>query len=203
MANPNMGPSLSPDDALERLVAGNNRFLGGFDAPDSFRYQAQSIVHAQYPYACILGCADSRVSPEHAFDESHGSLFVTRVAGNFVTPEILASLEYGTSVLGASVILVLGHSGCGAIHAAVDAVSTGAKFDGHISCLIDALKPTVHQTRHENTECWQQHAVAQNVRTNVERIRQSDPILSTLIRGGKLKVFGGVYRLDTGKVDLL
>jgi len=195
--------TITPDEALAKLMAGNNRFLQGFDAPDSFKYQDQSMSHAQRPYACILGCADSRVSPEHTFDESHGNLFVTRVAGNFVTPEILGSLEYGTSVLGASAILVLGHSGCGAINAAISSVSTQAKFEGQIDTLIGALTPAAQETRHSSLETWKQTAVSQNVRKNVEILRKSEPVLKNLIDAGKLKVFGGVYHLDTGRVEIL
>lgn len=195
--------TLTPDEALAKLIAGNNRFLEGFDAPDSFKYQDQSMSLTQHPYACILGCADSRVSPEHTFDESHGNLFVTRVAGNFVTPEILGSLEYGTSVLGASVILVLGHSGCGAISAAISSVSTQAKFEGQIDTLIAALKPTAQDTQHSSPEIWKKNMVSQNVLKNVEILRRSEPVLKKLIGAGKLKVVGGVYHLDTGKVEIL
>jgi carbonic anhydrase len=195
--------AFTPDEALAKLIAGNNRFLEGIDAPDSFKYQDQSMSQTQRPYACILGCADSRVSPEHTFDEGHGNLFVTRVAGNFVTQEILGSLEYGTSVLGASVILVLGHSGCGAINAAISSLSTQAKFEGQIDTLIGALTPTALETRHSNTEIWKKSAVSQNILKNVEILRRSEPVLKKLIDTGKLKVFGGVYHLDTGKVEIL
>lgn len=195
--------SITPDEALNRLIEGNQRFVVGFDAPDSFKYQDPALGKHQYPYACILGCADSRVSPEHAFDESHGNLFVTRVAGNFVTPEILASLEYGTSVLGASVILVLGHSGCGAVNAAVKAISTDTHFEGHIGQLIDALTPPVEQARHDDSDRWKKDAVIQNVIQNVSLLRRSEPILSKRVESGQLKVVGGVYNLESGEVIII
>ena len=195
--------ALTPDEALAKLIAGNNRFLEGFDAPDSFKYQDQSMSLTQHPYACILGCADSRVSPEHTFDEGHGNLFVTRVAGNFVTPEILGSLEYGTSVLGASVILVLGHGGCGAISAAISSIATQTTFDGQIETLIGALKPAAKETQHSNSEIWKKNAVSHNVMKNVAILRSSEPVLKKLIDAGKLKVVGGVYHLDTGQVEIL
>ena len=194
---------VTPDEALQRLVDGNKRFIQGFDAPDSFKYQDASTHKSQHPYACILGCADSRVSPEHTFDESHGNLFVTRVAGNFVTPEIIASLEYGTSVLGASIIMVLGHSGCGAVHATIDAVSTHAQFDGQIGQLIRSIEPAVIASRHTHPDTWLENAVAQNVRHNVKALRQSEPVLGGLIRAGKLKIAGGIYNLSTGEVQIL
>lgn len=203
MTQPHAQFSTRPDEALQRLMDGNKRFLQGFDAPDSFKYQDLSIRHKQHPYACILGCADSRVSPEHAFDESHGNLFVTRVAGNVVTPEILASLEYGTSVLGASLIMVLGHSGCGAVHASIDAVSVQAQFLGQIGHLLKSLEPAILESRHTNPETWMEHAIIQNVLRNVEILRQSEPVLAGLIRAGRLKVAGGVYHLENGQVSLL
>lgn len=203
MAHDNNSPSITPDEALKKLMEGNKRFIQGFDAPDSFKYQDASIRKSQHPYACILGCADSRVSPEHTFDESHGNLFVTRVAGNMVTPEILASLEYGTSVLGASVIMVLGHSGCGAVHASIDAVSKQAKFDGHIDHLLKSLEPAILDARDAHPDTWMEQAVIQNVRRNVQILSQSEPVLRGLVQAGKLKVVGGVYHLDNGQVSLL
>lgn len=203
MAHDNNSPSITPDEALKKLMEGNKRFIQGFDAPDSFKYQDASIRKSQHPYACILGCADSRVSPEHTFDESHGNLFVTRVAGNMVTPEILASLEYGTSVLGASVIMVLGHSGCGAVHASIDAVSKQAKFDGHIDHLLKSLEPAILDARDASPDTWMEQAVIQNVRRNVQILSQSEPVLRGLVQAGKLKVVGGVYHLDNGQVSLL
>lgn len=203
MAHTNISFLMTPEEALQKLLDGNKRFMQGFDAPDSFKYQDASIRKTQHPYACILGCADSRVSPEHTFDESHGNLFVTRVAGNFVTPEIIASLEYGTSVLGASIILVLGHSGCGAVHATIDAVSANVTFDGHIGQIIQSIEPAVAASRHANLDTWMENAVAENVQHNVQHLRQSEPILASLIRSGKLKVVGGIYNLETGEVNIL
>lgn len=203
MSQLNTTTAIHPDEALARLIAGNKRFMAGFDSPDSFKYQDPGIKDHQFPYACILGCADSRVSPEHTFDESHGNLFVTRVAGNFVTPEILGSLEYGTAVLGASVILVLGHSGCGAVNAAIKAVASNAVFDGHIGGLIDSLVPAVENARHDNHEHWQREAVIRNVTQNLSILRTSEPILKKRIENGQLKVVGGVYNLHTGEVVII
>lgn len=203
MAQPNTSTSPLPDEALSRLIAGNQRYIAGFDAPDSFKFQDPAVKHHQQPYACILGCADSRVSPEHTFDESHGSLFVTRVAGNFVTPEILASLEYGTAVLGASLIMVLGHSGCGAVNAAIESVQSNPIFDGHIGQLIDNLVPCVEQVRHDDHEQWHRRAVIHNVATNVLILISSEPILKKRIEAGLLKVVGAVYNLESGVVSII
>lgn len=194
---------MSPDEALARLIAGNQRFIVGFDEPDSFKFQNPEIEKEQCPYACILGCADSRISPEHVFDESHGNLFVTRVAGNFVTSEILASLEYGASVLGAAIILVLGHSGCGAVGATIQAVSADTVFDGHIHALIDALKPAVVKMRHHDHDQWKHDAIIENVLENVARLKSSAPILGKLVQSGQLKIVGGIYNLESGIVTFL
>ena len=203
MSQANTSTRPLPDEALSRLIAGNKRYIAGFDSPDSFKFQDPAIKNQQHPYACILGCADSRVSPEHTFDESHGGLFVTRVAGNFVTPEILASLEYGTAVLGASLIMVLGHSGCGAVNAAIKSVESYAIFDGHISQLIDNLTPCVEQVRHHDHEQWHRRAVIHNVATNVSILISSEPILKKRIEGGLLKVVGAVYNLESGVVSII
>lgn len=203
MAQESSVASIPPREALQKLIDGNQRFLKGFDAPDSFKYQDDSMRESQHPYACILGCSDSRVSPEHTFDESHGNLFVARIAGNFVTPEIIASLEYGTSVLGASVILVLGHTKCGAVHAAMDAWSTNTRFDGQIETLIHSIQPAVKQCEHHDHAVWIKQAVEQNVRLNVAKLKASEPILSSLLREGKLMIAGGIYHLETGEVEIL
>lgn len=203
MSQPNTSTRPLPDEALSRLIEGNKRYIAGIDSPDSFKFQDPAIKHQQYPYACILGCADSRVSPEHTFDESHGSLFVTRIAGNFVTPEILASLEYGTAVLGASIIMVLGHSGCGAVNAAIESVESNAVFDGHIGQLINNLTPSVEQVRHHDYEHWQHRAVTHNVATNVSILKSSEPILKKRIEDGLLKVVGAVYNLESGVVSII
>ena len=203
MSLPNTSTRHPPDEALSRLIAGNKRYIAGIDSPDSFKLQNPALKQQQQPYACILGCSDSRVSPEHTFDESHGNLFVTRIAGNFVTPEILASLEYGTAVLGASIIMVLGHSRCGAVNAAIESVQSNATFDGHIDQLIDNLRPCVEQVRLDNHEHWQQRAVIHNVSTNVSTLMSSEPILKKRIEDGLLKVVGAVYNLDSGVVSIM
>ena len=198
MLSPDMKSIPTPDEAIQRLIDGNNRFVKGNDHPDPFEH-----IEDQSPYACILGCADSRVSPEHTFDESHGHLFVTRIAGNFVTPEIIASLEYGTNVLEASVILVLGHTSCGAINAAIKSHSSPEAFSGHIETIISALEPAVTHAHDGDLDKWKKEAVKQNVLNNVTLLRNAEPVLSTRIKSGILKIVGGIYDLSTGKVEFL
>jgi carbonic anhydrase len=194
---------LTPDAALDRLMQGNKRYVKGIETKDSYATVSKALATGQNPYACILGCADSRVSPELAFDENQGDLFVTRVAGNFVTSEILASLEYGTAVLNASLIMVLGHTSCGAIGAAIKAVEKDEHFPGHIQSLTTALSPAVHQAMHQKSGNLADAATRENVRLNVQKLRKATPILSKRVREGQLKVVGGIYDIKTGKVELI
>lgn len=195
---------LTPNEALERLMGGNARYLVGVDSPDSFQYQPETLAESQNPYACILGCADSRVSPEHCFDEGQGDLFVTRIAGNFLTQEILGSLEYGTAVLGASLIMVLGHTGCGAIAAAMRAVDSDEDFPGHIQGIATALSPAVIQATSESqAEGRALRATQINVAMNVDKLRNATPVLRKLVRDQRLRIVGGIYHVQTGTVELI
>ncbi|MBU3667200.1 MAG: carbonic anhydrase [Rhodocyclaceae bacterium] len=195
---------LTPSQALERLLSGNARYLAGVDSPDSFQYQPDTLAESQNPYACILGCADSRVSPEHCFDEGQGDLFVTRIAGNFVTQEILGSLEYGTAVLGASLIMVLGHTGCGAIGAAIKAVDSDEDFPGHIQGIATALSPAVTQATSEgSTDSRAVSATRINVALNVDKLRNATPVLRKLVREERLRIVGGLYHVATGAVEII
>lgn len=175
--------------------------MQGQTIPDSFPALREALVGGQNPYAAVLGCADSRVSPEYAFDEGQGDLFVTRVAGNFVTPAILASLEYSVAVLKTPLIFVLGHTGCGAIGAAVKAVTEDASFPGHIQSLATDLAPAVRKAKKSGTKDLVAAATIENVRYNVDKLASSTPILRRAVRAGSLKVAGGVYQLQTGKVE--
>lgn len=195
---------LSPDAALARLMAGNERYVSGNTGPVNFSNNRQALVRGQNPYASLVSCADSRIGPEYAFDEERGDLFVTRVAGNFVNTDILASLEYGSAVLGSSLIMVLGHTRCGAISATVDAVTKNASFPGHIQNLTTALSPAVRAVVGKvKPDDLVMAATIENVKQNVQLLQQATPILSELVVQAKLKVVGGIYHLDTGRVVLV
>ncbi|HQR96949.1 MAG TPA: carbonic anhydrase, partial [Thiotrichales bacterium] len=162
------------------------------------------LARGQNPYACILSCADSRISPELAFNEERGDLFVTRVAGNFVNTDILASLEYGTAVLGAPLIMVLGHTSCGAIDASVKAYTQNASFPGHIQALTTAIAPAVREaSKKSKGKDLVNAATVENVRLNVERLKESNPILSERVKKGSLKIVGAIYDLPSGRVKLI
>lgn len=157
----------------------------------------------QYPFAGLVSCADSRVAPELAFDQGPGDLFVVRVAGNFVNVDGLASLEYGVKFLGVPLIMVLGHTNCGAVDAAIKVVKDGVQLPGHLPDLINDIRPAAEFALKEKPDDPLQTAVVENVRLNARALAQSTPIISEFVAGGKLKVVGGVYDLATGKIALV
>lgn len=193
---------ISPDDALERLMAGNERYVSGNSETHDFKDEREALVSGQNPFVAVLSCSDSRIAPEYAFDTARGDLFAIRVAGNFVTDEGLASLEYGVAVLGAPLILVLGHERCGAIEAGIKAVKDHAVFPGHIPKLTAALKPSIESVIKQPGELVE-NATVQNVKDSVERLKKATPLLTDALDTGKLKIVGGIYRLATGKVELI
>ncbi|WP_148255892.1 carbonic anhydrase [Pusillimonas sp. T7-7] len=196
--------ALSPDQAVKRLMEGNERYASGKTQSRNFASTRAALAGGQNPYASILSCADSRVSPELCFDEERGDLFVTRVAGNYVTSDILASLEYGAAVLSAPLIMVLGHTSCGAVSATVSALEKQAEFPGHIQSIVTALMPAVRAAAaepHEGTLLYA--ATVKNIKHNVKQLQEATPILSRMVQDGKIKVVGGLYHLDTGRVELV
>ena len=193
---------LSPDAALERLMQGNGRYVEGKMTRHDFIAERPALALGQNPFAGIMGCADSRVGPEYAFDVGRGDIFVCRVAGNFADVNSIASFEYTVAVLGTPLILVLGHEKCGAVDAAVKAVKDGTEFPGHMSSFIEAIRPAVKAAQDQPGDLLE-NAIKQNVMLNVEKLKTAGPILSNAVQGGKLKVAGGIYSLDTGRVTLI
>src|SRR5215469_14363931 len=193
---------LSPKEALERLMEGNDRYVEGKMKPHDFISERPALALGQNPFAGILACADSRVGPEYAFDVGRGDVFVCRVAGNFAEVNSIASFEYAVAVLGTPFILVLGHSKCGAVDAAVKAVKDGKAFSGHIPSLIEAIQPAVKIAQDQPGDLLD-NAIKQNVLLNVAKLKTTGPILSDAVQEGKLKIAGGVYSLDTGGVTLV
>lgn len=201
-APPKPQNALSPKEALEHLMAGNNRYVEGVMNRHDFISERPSLALGQNPFAGILGCADSRVAPEYAFDVGRGDVFVCRGAGNFADVYSIASFEYAVAVLGLPLIVVLGHGKCGAVDSAIKAVKDGTEFPGHIPSLIDEIRPAVKAAQDEAGDLLD-NAIKENVILNVERLKTADPILSNAVRGGKLNVAGGIYSLETGRVTLI
>jgi len=187
--------NLSPDGALQELMAGNQRFAANqmTSIEHDLMLLKQHTVDKQEPFVAVLSCADSRVPVELVFDQTIGHIFVTRVAGNVVTPEIIASLEYGVAVLGVKALVVLGHSGCGAVKAAMKADSV----PGQISSLYPHLRQAVEQSGG-----YVDKAIEANARIQAELLRTSSTVIRDAVKGGGLKVEAGVYDLASGKVTL-
>lgn len=189
---------LTPDAALKKLMEGNKRFVDRKrQTPNQDFVRLTEVAKSQKPFAAILGCADSRFPPEIVFDRGFGDLFVCRVAGNVATPEEIGSLEFGTLVLGAKVLVVIGHERCGA----VDASIKGAEVPGQIGSLLAAIKPAVESSK-DKTGDRLENACKANIVLQANRLKAS-PVISKLIAENKLKVVGGYYDLDTGVVNIL
>ena len=193
---------LTPEQALERLFEGNQRYIKGYSKRHDFIVERESLVQGQNPYAGILSCADSRISPEYAFDSGRGDLFVARVAGNFANFNNIASFEYAVEVLKMPLLMVLGHDNCGAIKATISAVKDNTTYPGHITSLIDALSPAVKAASALNGDLLY-NSTRENVKQNVEVLENSGPILSAAIKENKLKIIGAVYHLKTGEIELV
>ena len=194
---------LTPDQALERLMEGNKRHSSGQLTPSlDIHSPHDALVKAQNPYATILGCSDSRVGPEQCFGESHGDLFVARIAGNYVNVDLLATLEYAVAVLHTPLIMVLGHESCGAVAAAIDAINKNEQFPGHIQAIATALSPAIRAAKDMSGTLYE-NAVKMNVILAVDELKNSAPILSRFVQERKIKIVGGIYHLGTGKVELI
>ncbi|MFL9992944.1 carbonic anhydrase [Paraburkholderia sediminicola] len=182
---------------------GNARYAANTPNERDFSSGRAARVQGQYPIATVLSCADSRVAPEFAFDQGPGDLFVLRVAGNIVNPDLLASLEYGAEFLGVPLVIVLGHTGCGAVDAAIKVLKTKAVLPGHLPGLIAAIKPAVIAAEKTHTGNLLDNAVAENVRRQVAKLKSSPPIVQKLYVEKKIDIVGGVYDLATGKIALV
>ncbi|MBD2520551.1 carbonic anhydrase [Nostoc sp. FACHB-973] len=194
--NPN---PVSPNEAVRRLLNGNQRFVH-----QQRKYPDQSLEHlrlvakAQYPFAAILGCADSRVPAEIVFDQGLGDLFVVRVAGNVASDMAIGSLEYSTAVLGSQLIVVLGHKRCGAVTEAIK----NEPLPGRIGFVIESIKPALANVK-LTTANTSDDAVKANVKYQAKKLEESSVILAKLLREGKLKIIGACYDIDTGEVNIV
>ncbi|MEG4864738.1 MULTISPECIES: carbonic anhydrase [unclassified Microcoleus] len=190
---------ITPDGALKKLMQGNQRYIEQKRTfPDQARSRIVEVAQGQHPFATILACSDSRVAPEIIFDQGLGDLFDIRVAGNFLDDVVLGNIEYAAVELGVPLLVILGHERCGAVKAALD----GKAVPGHIGTLVAAIKPAVDSTKGDKGDAWD-NAVRANVKMNVQKLSSSSPILAEAVKAGKLKVVGGRYDLDSGKVEII
>lgn len=199
-------PSRKPDDVLKSLLEGNKRFVEGKLAhPGRTPKDFQALAEGQKPLVAIVGCADSRVPPEVIFDQGVGDLFVVRVAGNIVSgagPTVKGSIEFAVAELGCRLIMVLGHSGCGAVKAAIEHIEANDALPGSIGDLINPIRPVVKTIKGRPGDKLT-NAIKANVLEGVKRLEGLAPIISKFAKSGELKVVGGVYELSTGKVEML
>ncbi|WP_293931514.1 carbonic anhydrase family protein [Iodobacter sp.] len=192
---------ITPDAALEILKNGNIRFAAGKSIKRDYKKQVMQTGLGQYPFASVVSCIDSRSAPELVFNQGIGDLFVARVAGNVINEDILGSLEYAAKAAGSKVIVVLGHSQCGAIKGACDAVQLG-----NLTGLLDKIKPAVDATKTAGERSSKNHEFVQdvaheNVQNSVQKIRDMSPLLKEMEEQGKIKIVGAMYDVGTGKVD--
>jgi carbonic anhydrase len=220
-------PTVSPAEAISRLKEGNGYFIAGnlqhpHESTDERTYMAANsyenagmvflgmttaqaakrraeLTKSQHPFAIIVSCSDSRVPPEIVFDEGLGDLFIVRVAGNVLNDEGLGSIEYAVDILGARLIVVLGHQSCGAVDAAMKTIAAKGKAPGHIQSLVTAIKPVVNSTPKGDLDTM----IKANVKHVVDSLRSSTPILKAKVDSGDVQVIGGYYTLDTGAVTFL
>ena len=196
-----MGTSImpSPDLALQQLLEGNKRFANtSLTHPNQDGDRRISLGNGQAPFAAVLACADSRVPPEVLFDQGLGDLFVVRVAGNIVNDQLLGSLEYAAAHLDTPLVVVLGHTSCGAI----GAVAQGVELEGHIASLAPAIQPAIDKVRDQEGDLTD-NAAREVARMTAKQLQESEPIMADLVKAEKIKIVPAFYDLESGEVSLL
>ena len=199
---------ISASDALERLREGNRRFVAGEHTIDELAsgIRRMAVVSGQRPIATILGCSDSRVPVEVVFDQGFGDLFVIRVAGNIVAPSQVGSVEFAAERLGTRLVVVLGHTTCGAVTATLEDLQRPASNQSwNMNSIVSRIRPSVEgllatELKHDHARLIEQ-AVRANVRASVNQLRHGSDVLELLIRRDGLRVVGAEYSLETGIVD--
>jgi carbonic anhydrase len=198
-SHPKAAAVVSPDQALARLLEGNRRFVAEQMAhAHQNAARRRETAQGQHPFAVVLTCADSRVSPEVIFDQGLGDLFVVRNAGNLSGDHVLGSIEYAVEHLHTGLIVVLGHSKCGAVSAAV----AGGEAPGHVKSIVTSLEPAVGLARKKPGDTLQ-NAIRINARLTGAALAGSEPILAHLAKSGKVRVVAALYDLETGRVEVV
>lgn len=202
LAAPSSKAVMSADDALTHLLDGNERYIAGKTVHGNLTARRDEVAPAQQPFAMVLSCADSRVPPELIFDQTLGALFVVRVAGNYAETGGIGSFQYAFGHFHSPLLLVLGHSNCGAVHATVDAAKNpNTEAPGDIAAIVRAIMPSVKKVEHSGGDLYAA-AIAQNVRDNAAKLA-AQPILNSGVAGHQLRIAGAVYDLKSGRVSLV
>ena len=196
--------ALTPDQVLRELKQGNERFTSGTITSRDHSAMVRDAASGQFPKAIVLSCVDSRIPVEDVFDRGIGDLFVARVAGNFENTDILGSMEFATKVSGAKLILVLGHTDCGAVKAAID----GAEL-GNITAMLKNIQPAIDELSDDEGEKnsankqFVRMVTEKNIRLTMDDIRQRSDVMRVMEQEGQLKIVGALYDMHTGKVDFI
>lgn len=194
--------ALTPELAIEFLQEGNDRFVKNLKANRNLLQQVNETAAGQFPFAAILSCMDSRTSAELIFDQGLGDIFSIRIAGNVLNNDILGSMEYACKVAGSKLVVVLGHTHCGAIIGACNHVELG-----NITALLDKVKPAIDQetqtseNRTGSNSTFVKNVTQNNVHVTMARVRKESPLLAEMERNGEIRIIGGLYDVETGKVD--
>lgn len=196
---------LSPAAALQILKDGNARYVAGLRTNRDYLAQAAETASGQYPFAIVLSCVDSRVPAEIVFDQGIGDIFSARVAGNIATAEMLGSMEFATAAAGSKVVLVLGHSACGAVKGAIDEVKLG-----NLTTLLDGIEPAVKATKLMKDEKrsskhgeYVDRVAMTNVKATMDNILEESPVIADMVKSGKIVLAGGMYDLHSGQVTFI
>jgi carbonic anhydrase len=192
-------PAVSPDTALARLVDGNERFVAGTTThPDQSVERRTELAGGQQPFAIVLTCSDSRVPPELIFDQGIGDLFVIRNAGNLLDDHVIGSIEYAVEHLHTTLVVVLGHTKCGAVSAAV----AGGEVPGHLKSIVDSLESAVAMAKKKPGDAVD-NAVRINARLSAAALAQTGPIIGEAVTAGQVKIVAARYDIATGQVEFL
>jgi carbonic anhydrase len=194
---------MTPDDIVQALKTGNNRFRGDVRKNRNYLKQQRATAAGQYPAAVLLSCIDSRAPAEVIMDLGLGDVFNCRVAGNVSSPDILGSMEFACKVSGAKVVLVMGHTGCGAIKGAIDNAELG-----NLTSLLNKIQPAVQATEYSGERSSKNYAFVDavartNVKMTIDSVRKDSPVLADLEKSGRIKMAGAMYNLETGAVSFL
>lgn len=193
---------LTPQGIKQLLIEGNKRFVEGKMLQRDLKQEMLATIGGQYPHTAILGCVDSRATSEQIFDQGIGDIFNTRIAGGVINDDVLGSLEFACKLAGSKLILVLGHTHCGAVTAATEGVKIG-----HFSNLLDKIHPSIEKARQKFEDIKSreaiQEAVKENVLNSVREIREKSDILRKMEDNNEINITGGIYNIETGKVEFL
>lgn len=194
---------IPPSDALEHLMQGNLRYVSGQAKQQDFSVGRAARAEGQAPIVGLLACSDSRVPPEIIFDQGPGKVFVVRDAGNVVSTYGLASLEFAVAVLGVPLLLVLGHSSCGAVAAALQSARERKELPGHLPELVEAIMPAVNEAHSKHPSDLLAATIRENVRLGMRELKSRSKVIGDAVASGKVGIKGGVYDLATGKIDMV